>query len=147
MNTLRRAAVFVAVASIGLLAGCNTMQNMTQGGNTERHTLTGALEVPPNDSKAVGQGTVTVGADRGVKVRVIVSGMTATAAHIHEGAASANGPVIVPLDKESDSTFVSKADAKFTDSQYQAYKAGRTYINVHSAKHPGGEIRVQLKGQ
>jgi len=33
-----------------------------------------------------------------------------------------------------------------TEEQCKAYKAGNTYVNVHSAKHPGGEIRAQLKG-
>ena len=38
------------------------------------------------------------------------------------------------------------ADAKLTEAQYAAYKAGNLYVNVHSAKNPGGEIRAQLKG-
>jgi hypothetical protein len=72
--------------------------------------------------------------------------MTPTAAHIHEAAAGANGPVIVPLNKVSDTKFVAAAGAKLTDAQYESYKAGRTYVNVHSANNPGGEIRAQLKG-
>ena len=73
-------------------------------------------------------------------------GMTATAAHIHEGATGSNGPVIVPFTKTGDNTFEAPAGAKFTDAQCASYKAGRTYVNVHSAAHPGGEIRAQLKG-
>jgi hypothetical protein len=32
-----------------------------------------------------------------------------------------------------------------TDAQYDAYKAGGLYINVHSSEHKSGEIRGQLK--
>jgi hypothetical protein len=42
---------------------------------------------------------------------------------------------------------VAPEGAKMTESQCAAYKAGNTYVNVHSAKHPGGEIRAQLKGR
>lgn len=137
----------VLASALGLLAGCNTMSNMMGGDHAGHHvTLSGKSEVPPNDSSATGSGMVMVGSDRSVKARVTVSGMTATAAHIHEGAANANGPVIVPLEKSGDNTFVSKPDAKLTDSQYQSYKAGRTYLNVHSAAKPGGEVRAQLGG-
>jgi hypothetical protein len=72
--------------------------------------------------------------------------MAATAAHIHEAAAGANGPVIVPFTKSGDNTFVAAEGAKMTEAQYEAFKAGRTYVNVHSNEHKAGEIRAQLKG-
>jgi hypothetical protein len=72
--------------------------------------------------------------------------MTATAAHIHQGAPGSNGPVIVPFVMQGDNTFVAKEGAKLTEEQYAAYKSGNTYLNVHSAKSPGGEVRAQLKG-
>ena len=37
------------------------------------------------------------------------------------------------------------AGAKFTNQQYDAFKAGNTYVNVHSDANKGGEIRGQLK--
>jgi hypothetical protein len=35
--------------------------------------------------------------------------------------------------------------AKLTDAQYQSYKAGGLYVNVHSDAHKDGEMRSQLK--
>jgi len=134
------AAITLADAA-GLLASCQTMDTMMG----ERVSLTGANEVPAVTTSASGSGTVTV-KDCGVSAKITASGMTATAAHIHEAAAGSNGPVIVPFTKTGDNTFEAPAGAKFTDAQCASYKAGRTYVNVHSAAHPGGEIRAQLKG-
>jgi hypothetical protein len=138
-------------AVVAALAGCSTMEKMgdkmSGGSGGERVTLSGSNEVPPVSTSATGSGTVMVASDKSVKVDLKVSGMKPTAAHIHMGAAGANGPVIVPLEKKGESEFVSKSDAKMTEEQYAAYKAGRTYVNVHSDQHKGGEIRAQLKGQ
>ena len=142
----------VAVLAAAMaLAGCSTMEGwgdkMSGGGGGEKVTLSGANEVPAVQSSAAGSGTVLVHPDKSVKVDIKVTGMQPTAAHIHMGAAGANGPVIVPLEKKGADEFVSKSDAKLTDEQYAAYKAGKTYVNVHSDAHKGGEIRAQLKGQ
>ena len=107
--------------------------------------LTGANEVPPVTTTATGTGTVMVHADHTVMAKITVSGMTATAAHIHTGAAGTNGPVIVPLNKTSDNVFEAAPGAKLTDAQHEAYKAGNLYLNVHTAANPGGEVRAQLK--
>jgi len=56
-----------------------------------------------------------------------------------------NGPVVIPLEKKSDREFVVPAGVKLTDAQYQAFKAGDLYVNVHSDAHKDGEIRAQLK--
>lgn len=149
MDTKRKLLVAMAAVGItGLMGGCKAMQDAMPGGggHTQMVTLTGANEVPPVSSGATGTATVTVKPDRSVSAKVTVSGMTATAAHIHEAAAGANGPVIVPFTKSGDNTFVAADGAKMTEAQYEAFKAGRTYVNVHSNEHKAGEIRAQLKG-
>lgn len=142
MNNLLRTPGFrwtrlAAVAAFGALASLPAF--------AQSITLSGANEVPPVSSSAAGSGTVTVKDDGSVTAKVTVTGMTATAAHIHMGAAGSNGPVIVPFTKTADNTFEAAAGAKMTPEQLAAYKAGTTYVNVHSAANPGGEVRVQLK--
>jgi len=148
-----RAAV---VSAIALVAGCSTMQGWMHrtpeesptrpSGYMQSVTLTGANEVPAVSTSATGSGTVTVNPDHTVVANITVTGMQATASHIHMGAAGANGPVIVPFTKTGDNKFSAPAGAKLTDEQYAAFKAGNTYVNVHSDAHKGGEIRAQLKG-
>jgi hypothetical protein len=141
----RSAAVssLLVAGALGLLAGCATMSPMMGG---QKIDLSGANEVPAVTTTATGNATVDIKSDRSVTASVTVSGMTPTAAHIHEAAAGANGPVIVPFTKTGDNTFAAAAGAKLTDAQYESYKQGKLYVNVHSAKNPGGEIRGQLKG-
>jgi len=138
---MKKLPIGIAVlAGALLLASCSTMHSMMGSGVS----LTGSNEVPANDSKASGSGTVKVADDRSVTADITVTGMTATAAHIHQGAKGANGPVVVPFTKSGDNHFVSAPGAKLTEAQYEAYKAGNLYVNVHSAAHPGGEVRAQL---
>jgi len=106
--------------------------------------LSGAQEVPPVQGSASGSGTVTINNDGSVSASINASGFTPTAAHIHEGKAGTNGKVIVPFTKEGDK-FVAPAGAKLTPDQMKAFKEGDLYVNMHSAAHPGGEVRAQLK--
>ncbi len=133
-----RAILWISLA--GLL-GCAT----TSTNPGIKVTLSGSQEVPPVTTLASGSGTIVIGADMSVSGSVTTEGIVATAAHIHLGAAGKNGPVIVPMAKTSDNVWSVPAGAKLTDAQYASYKAGDLYVNVHSAKYKGGEIRGQLK--
>lgn len=108
-------------------------------------SLTGASEVPPVSTSATGTGQLTIKSDYTVTGSIKYSGLTATMAHIHEAAAGKNGPPIIPLTQSGNDTFVVPPGAKLTNAQYESYMAGNLYVNVHSAAHPGGEIRAQLQ--
>ena len=131
--------LYVAVALA--LGGCAGMG----GEGSQQLSLTGAEEVPAVNTSATGRGQLTVNADRSVSGSFTTQGSNMTAAHIHEGATGQNGPVIIPLQKKGDNEWVVPEGAKLTESQYEAYKAGRLYVNFHSAQHKGGEIRAQIK--
>jgi hypothetical protein len=132
------AVLVVAVCMFG------TQESFAVGGSGAL-TLSGDDEVPAVKTSATGSGSITVGADKSVKGTVTTSNIAATAAHIHLGAAGANGPVIVPLTKKGDNQWIVPEGAKLSDDQFQSYNAGNLYVNVHSAAYPGGEIRAQIK--
>jgi hypothetical protein len=150
MNTSQKGIKGLFWAGVGIaamvLAGCATMdRGNTVSGKTVSVLLIGANEVPALNIATSGSGSFTVGADKSVSGSVTTYGVVGTAAHIHVGAYGLNGPVAIGLTKTSDNLWSVPAGAKFTDEQYQAYKAGETYVNVHSATHKGGEVRGQLR--
>jgi hypothetical protein len=134
---LSRVGLGVAMLAV---AGCAGMSGGMSG-----TTLSGSQEVPPVTTQASGTSTIVVAADKSVSGTVTTTGITATAAHIHMAAMGQNGPVIVPLAKTGDNVWSPAPGAKLTDAQYDAYKAGNLYVNVHSADNKGGELRAQLK--
>jgi hypothetical protein len=141
------ATAFAAFAALAL-ASCATyeshMPSWMPGSNAKSLKLTGAEEVPPVSTSATGSGSIRVAEDGSVSGSVTTTGVAGTMAHIHQGAAGANGPVIVPLTKNGD-TYSVPAGAKLNSAQMDALKSGNLYVNVHSAEHKGGEIRAQLK--
>jgi len=131
-------AFAVSVASGLLVAG-------TAFGMEIKVKLTGNQEVPPVQTPASGNGAIMVNDNESVSGSIMTTGIKATAAHIHAGAAGKNGPVVIPLEKKSDNEFVVPAGARLSDAQYKELKAGNLYVNVHSEAHQDGEIRAQLK--
>jgi len=108
-------------------------------------SLTGDQEVPAVTSAAKGNGKITIGDDKSVSGSIKTTGVTGVAAHIHEAPAGKNGPPVITLEKKGDNEWAVPAGSKLTDAQYESFKAGNLYVNVHSAEHKGGEIRTQLK--
>jgi hypothetical protein len=110
-----------------------------------RIILTGAEEVPPVSTPAQGTAVIIINEDHTVTGSAQTTGVEGTAAHIHAGQPGQNGPIIVPLVPSGPGKWSVQPGAKLTDQQYDAYKAGNLYVNVHSPKNKAGEIRGQLK--
>jgi len=107
--------------------------------------LSGGQEIPPVTTSGSGVATISVGADQSVRGSVTVTGMSPTVAHIHMAPAGTSGPIVIPLVQTADNVWSIPEGAKLTDAQYETYKAGNLYYNVHSAAYKGGEIRGQIK--
>ena len=65
------------------------------------------------------------------------------AAHIHSGKVGKAGPVMVALCGPCSNG--QRGTATISHRQLRAIELGRTYVNVHTVKNAGGEIRGQMK--
>ena len=160
-----RSRVIAGVASIATaatLAACGSDSNTTVDTTpaiTYTSTMSAANEKPnPNSSTATGTATYTLKGNL-LSFIVTVNGLTgpATASHIHVGAASTSGGVIVPFVTGSVqsgnlaagtidlSLPVSNGTTSITgDSLKVLLNNGNAYTNVHTAANPAGEIRGQI---
>jgi hypothetical protein len=130
----------ILAASLMLAAGMGIA-----GAATVHVRLTGSQETPPVKTMARGSAAIEVAADGSVSGKVDTHGIKGTMAHIHEGAPGKKGPPIIDLTAGPHGTWVVPAGSKLSAQQYKEFLAGDLYVNVHSAAHPGGEIRGQLK--
>src|SRR4051812_48692171 len=134
----------LAVSAVLVLAAGASMPHWMPGSGGMKVSLTGAQEVPPANTQGSGSGSFRVASDGTISGSVTTTGVQGTMAHIHQGAKGQNGQVIVPLTKNGD-TYSVPEGRKLTPAQMDALKAGNLYVNVHSDKNKGGEIRAQLQ--
>ena len=108
--------------------------------------LKGSDEVPPNTTSGTGEVKATLNTkSKGFAYKITYSGLTgpAVAAHFHGPAApGSNAPPVIPIIKLASPI---NGTATLTDAQIADLTAGKWYFNVHTAAHPGGEIRGQLR--
>ena len=143
---ITRTASLAAIAAAGLLLfaapAYAEMLNMSA-------ELTGAAEVPPNDSAATGMLEATYDTETMMLTwTVTYDGLTgeATAAHFHGPAApdETAGPV-VPV--EGDLASPIEGSATLTEEQATQLQEGMWYFNLHTAEYPDGEIRGQVMAE
>ena len=121
--------------------------------------LTGADEVPPVETAAVGQATVIV-TPRDVLHALSVGNIAAVvAAHLHCAPEGMNGPVGITLfavDKPVSSGNLARGPLPdpdegnscgwvTIDDAIDAIEVGEVYVNVHTIPNLGGEVRGQLR--
>lgn len=110
--------------------------------------VNGEQQAPtPEITAARGSVALTVNTTSGATdVIVNVTGADdAVAAHIHDGYAGSNGPVVIGLDKDpAVATRWRSNGATLTASQTEALLDGAYYANVHTPAAPAGLVRGQL---
>jgi hypothetical protein len=149
--TMRRRVLFLT-ASLGVVAMLAIAAPALGEGRPFSTTLTGAAEVPgPGDPDASGTAFVSLNQGLGeVCFDLSWAGIdgTVTAAHIHVGAATVAGPVVVGLFA---GTFegTDSASGCISGVSEELIKAIRQdpenyYVNIHSSVFPAGAVRGQL---
>ena len=149
MNTSTRIVRVALLAGTVAFAACGMtpMAPMMAATNTATFgaVLSSAAEVPANASP--GTGTLDATLDKSSNVlrwTLTYASLTgpATMAHFHGPAIpGANAGVVVPLPSAASPA---EGQATLTPAQAADLRAGKWYINVHTAQNPGGEIRGQV---
>lgn len=111
--------------------------------------LDGPSEVPATTSTASGIGVLSLEGTQ-LSYYISYSGLSggAVAAHIH-GAADAGhaAGVLFPLAGATGTSGTLEGEQTLTPDQLTSLLAGLNYVNIHTANHPGGEIRGQILTQ
>lgn len=110
-------------------------------------TLSGSQEVPSVNTAGTGTAEVQLNTQTNkLSWKVTYGNLSgpASTGHIHgPAAAGQNAGVLVPFSNVG--TQPVTGEATVTPQQVADLAAGRWYVNVHTAAHPGGEIRGQLQ--
>ena len=144
-QTTRYVFAGIAAVSFAALSGCGLMNRQS---NLVAFTtqLRAANEVPVNASPGTGSVDAVFNKDTNLfRWKANYSGLTgpATAGHFHGPAAvGANAGVVLPWPTPMRAPM--EGSATLTPAQVADLMAGRWYANVHTAAHPGGEVRGQM---
>lgn len=136
MRTFRILAVALGTCALGVsfpaLAAKATLVS----------TLSGANETAGGDPDGTGSFTVDIDTDSGDFCYTLTGTKIAkpTMAHIHSGAAGANGAPVITVDVASDMCVA--VDPEVLKAIVAA--PASYYVNIHTADFPAGAIRGQL---
>lgn len=163
VTTKSLSMLMLVSATLSLMLGTLASGGVVLAKQKFSASLSGSNEVPSVKTNAGGEAKFTsMNNDTGLKYKVNITGISdATGAHIHTGKEGKNGAVVVDLLKNSkknsiangmvirgnitDSSLTGPMKGKTVADLISAMSNGDAYVNVHTPKHPKGEIRGQLE--
>ncbi len=129
----------------GALGALVTMLVFADGARADMVTLSamldGAQEVGGGDADGMGVALIMIDTSTNAitwAINAMDIDLPLTGAHIHQGAAGANGSILVDFN----ATFMGTTTD--TDAGAIAANPSGFYVNLHNAAFPGGAIRGQL---
>ncbi len=142
--------ILAIAASVAVLAAWTS----PRAGNYTAH-MNASNATPPTTENGIGLASIRIDGNK-LTYSISVSDLSgpATAAHIHVGADGVSGPPVLTFGIKNGgkgriaegSVDLSKnvSNGVSGDSLRVLLGNGSAYVNVHTAKHPGGEIRAQI---
>lgn len=155
VNAFLEGKIYVNVHTPSHPAGEIRGQVLLSSGTDFKAHLTGTQETPPIRNTTMGTGNFIL-TNEGLVFKITVDSLKMTAAHFHLASAGVPGGVVKTITpdfqdsiKTSGNTAVGiwrrTGDVQpLTDSLINSLLTGDIYVNVHTAAHPGGEIRGQV---
>ena len=111
-------------------------------------TLNEAQETPPTGESGTGTCTATYNNENNeLNYTLTWNGLTGvpTAMHFHKAGIGVAGDVEIPITGfTASASGMLTASAIVDEDEAQDLLEGKFYVNIHTAAHPGGEIRGQL---
>jgi cysteine-rich repeat protein len=108
-------------------------------------TLDQAQETPPTGSAATGSGTFVLDTvANSLSFNITFSGVVETMAHIHQGPPGVPGAILFFLNPQGGGSPKIGVWNSISAGNMADILANNTYVNIHSAAFPGGEIRGQI---
>jgi hypothetical protein len=165
MHRVRFMAAAAVVSSVCFVAACDVDDDPSGPPAVDQTnfnaTLTGEKERPnPVTTTANGTAALTLFDDDSIRFTIQVASIDSVIlAHIHAGDAETAGPILFPFaNTDPPQSFTTLANlhtgtitrsstfsGSFTfDSLLARLDAGTAYVNVHTRRNQGGEIRGQL---
>ena len=147
-HTLLVLAVFAAVMFTAPAASAQGIEHFAvlNGGNE----VNVSGEAAAGDPNGFGAATVVFAGSGRICYSIVVHRIsTPTAAHIHDGHAGKNGPVVIPLEVPTAGNpgTIGACSADLDNALLRRIQKtpGDFYVNVHNSQFPGGAIRGQLQ--
>ena len=160
-RTMRnRVLVITFSVCLAAIAACRLDGTVSAQRATFVAALAGSREVPSVATPASGSATFTLTGNT-VAYSVSAAGFTTalTVGHVHFGGSGVVGPVIVSFTIGAQTGEVATGSIDLSapitfnnitisgDSLRTLFETGQTYVNLHTAAFPGGEIRGQIVKQ
>jgi CHRD domain len=154
----RVATITMLAASVVVIAAARTSSGVPRSSDVKYVArMTGPNEVPTNTEKGWGTAAFTLDGTN-LRYDISVKDLTgpATGAHIHIGGPTIAGGVAYGFKVTEEGGTISKGTIDLNkpvsatisgDSLLVLLNTGNAYVNVHTAAHPGGEIRGQVTKQ